>query len=174
MYKCKIQSYVYQSKNVLDIFFFYYCKKFFFFIFKYHLKLNLKKKKKNNFFYSKITGKFQLTEPNYNQNSAATMFCRHANIIKFIELACEQSKSGTFNYFVRPTTLGQAPIPIKLVVFLKTFLFSLLLFLLLFKSWKNSIMLLRNILNLCQSITRIYWCIKKFSKQSFLSKLNIS
>lgn len=60
-------------------------------------------------------GKFHLYEPTGNISEGAVSYCRHSNVIKFIELAVEQSISGTFIYFVKPKIMGEAPIQIRLL-----------------------------------------------------------
>jgi len=58
-------------------------------------------------------GKFHLYEPTENISEEAAGYCRHTNIISFINLAVQQSLSGTFLYFVKPKIMGEPPIQIR-------------------------------------------------------------
>jgi len=62
-----------------------------------------------------------LYEPTVTMSEGAVGYCSHANIIKFIELAVEQSHSGTFIYFVKPKNMGEPPLQIRLLTPLSRF-----------------------------------------------------
>lgn len=60
-------------------------------------------------------GKFHIYEAADNVSRGAVGYCRHSNVVQFVELAVKQSRSGTFIYFVKPKIMGQAPKQIRLL-----------------------------------------------------------